>query len=217
MTVGHAALFVDTLGFNMLSFLQAKHLRKPYEINLMEELTLKGITQYYAYVTERQKVHCLNTLFSRVNAHTHAQILIQNMSSNLCAISRCSSMFVFVISTAANQSVHHLLQLDSESGTAGQENHPAGLLLFLHPCQDDAGMFRNSIRSAHALIMKQLTWNWKVVFFPPLFLRSTETVFSMTSGTGCAEIWSAQVGLYVHAGGWRCCSRKIIYFPGRTY
>lgn len=32
----------------------------------MEELTLKGITQYYAYVTERQKVHCLNTLFSRV-------------------------------------------------------------------------------------------------------------------------------------------------------
>uniref|UniRef100_A0A674F1W0 RNA helicase n=1 Tax=Salmo trutta TaxID=8032 RepID=A0A674F1W0_SALTR len=45
---------------------QAKHLQKPYEINLMEELTLKGITQYYAYVTERQKVHCLNTLFSRL-------------------------------------------------------------------------------------------------------------------------------------------------------
>lgn len=49
-----------------VSLLQAKHLQKPYEINLMEELTLKGITQYYAYVTERQKVHCLNTLFSRV-------------------------------------------------------------------------------------------------------------------------------------------------------
>lgn len=46
---------------------QSKHLKKPYEINLMEELTLKGITQYYAYVTERQKVHCLNTLFSRVS------------------------------------------------------------------------------------------------------------------------------------------------------
>uniref|UniRef100_A0A7N9AME5 RNA helicase n=1 Tax=Mastacembelus armatus TaxID=205130 RepID=A0A7N9AME5_9TELE len=44
----------------------AKHLQKPYEINLMEELTLKGITQFYAYVTERQKVHCLNTLFSRL-------------------------------------------------------------------------------------------------------------------------------------------------------
>lgn len=57
-------------------FLQAKHLQKPYEINLMEELTLKGITQFYAYVTERQKVHCLNTLFSRV---THSFSLIENL------------------------------------------------------------------------------------------------------------------------------------------
>lgn len=39
----------------------------------MEELTLKGITQYYAYVTERQKVHCLNTLFSRVSV-THLPV-----------------------------------------------------------------------------------------------------------------------------------------------
>lgn len=50
------------------STLQSSHLQKPYEINLMEELTLKGVTQYYAYVTERQKVHCLNTLFSRVSS-----------------------------------------------------------------------------------------------------------------------------------------------------
>lgn len=53
--------------FFLLSLLQNAHLQKPYEINLMEELTLKGVTQYYAYVTERQKVHCLNTLFSRVS------------------------------------------------------------------------------------------------------------------------------------------------------
>ena len=39
----------------------------PYKINLMEELTLRGVTQYYAYVEERQKVHCLNTLFSKVH------------------------------------------------------------------------------------------------------------------------------------------------------
>ena len=38
----------------------------PHEINLMDELTLRGVTQYYAYVEERQKVHCLNTLFSKV-------------------------------------------------------------------------------------------------------------------------------------------------------
>ena len=43
-----------------------KYLQKPYEINLMDELTLRGVTQYYAYVEERQKVHCLNTLFSKV-------------------------------------------------------------------------------------------------------------------------------------------------------
>ncbi|KAJ1926642.1 DExD/H-box ATP-dependent RNA helicase dhh1 [Tieghemiomyces parasiticus] len=43
-----------------------KHMVKPYEINLMEELTLRGVTQYYAFVEERQKVHCLNTLFSKL-------------------------------------------------------------------------------------------------------------------------------------------------------
>ncbi|KAK2877828.1 DExD/H-box ATP-dependent RNA helicase dhh1 [Arthroderma sp. PD_2] len=43
-----------------------KHMRNPYEINLMDELTLRGITQYYAFVEERQKVHCLNTLFSKL-------------------------------------------------------------------------------------------------------------------------------------------------------
>lgn len=32
----------------------------------MDELTLRGVTQYYAFVEEKQKVHCLNTLFSKV-------------------------------------------------------------------------------------------------------------------------------------------------------
>ncbi|GAA6002299.1 hypothetical protein JCM10207_001052 [Rhodosporidiobolus poonsookiae] len=43
-----------------------KWMRKPYEINLMDELTLRGVTQYYAFLEERQKVHCLNTLFSKL-------------------------------------------------------------------------------------------------------------------------------------------------------
>ena len=46
--------------------LQDRYLSSPYTINLLDELTLKGVTQYYAYVEERQKVHCLNTLFSKV-------------------------------------------------------------------------------------------------------------------------------------------------------
>lgn len=46
-----------------------EYLTKPYEINLMDELTLKGITQYYAFVEEKQKVHCLNTLFSKLQVN----------------------------------------------------------------------------------------------------------------------------------------------------
>ena len=42
-----------------------KHMKDPYEINLMDELTRKGSTQYYVFVQERQKVHCLNTLFNQ--------------------------------------------------------------------------------------------------------------------------------------------------------
>ena len=46
-------------------------MESPHEINLMDELTLRGVTQYYAYVEERQKVHCLNTLFSKVALNLH--------------------------------------------------------------------------------------------------------------------------------------------------
>lgn len=58
-------LYSATFPLTVKQFME-KHLKEPYEINLMEELTLKGVTQYYAFVQERQKVHCLNTLFSKV-------------------------------------------------------------------------------------------------------------------------------------------------------
>ncbi|XP_057815424.1 DEAD-box ATP-dependent RNA helicase 8 isoform X2 [Cryptomeria japonica] len=58
-------LFSATFPVTVKSF-KDRYLRKPYVINLMDELTLKGITQYYAFVEERQKVHCLNTLFSKL-------------------------------------------------------------------------------------------------------------------------------------------------------
>lgn len=45
---------------------KSKYLSDAHEINLMDELTLKGVTQYYAFVEERQKVHCLNTLFAKL-------------------------------------------------------------------------------------------------------------------------------------------------------
>lgn len=58
-------LFSATFPITVEQFM-LKHLKNPHEINLMEELTLKGVTQYYAFVQERQKVHCLNTLFSKL-------------------------------------------------------------------------------------------------------------------------------------------------------
>jgi len=58
-------LFSATFPVTVESFMK-KHTIDPYKINLMDELTLKGVTQYYAFVQERQKVHCLNTLFSKL-------------------------------------------------------------------------------------------------------------------------------------------------------
>lgn len=58
-------MFSATFPVSIKSFLTKLN---NYEvINLMSELTLKGITQYYAYVPEAKKVHCLNTLFRKLN------------------------------------------------------------------------------------------------------------------------------------------------------
>ncbi|KAG7194697.1 DExD/H-box ATP-dependent RNA helicase dhh1 [Scheffersomyces spartinae] len=58
-------LFSATFPLTVKSFMDS-HLNKPYEINLMDELTLRGISQFYAFVEEKQKLHCLNTLFSKL-------------------------------------------------------------------------------------------------------------------------------------------------------
>ncbi|KAH9905626.1 P-loop containing nucleoside triphosphate hydrolase protein [Xylariomycetidae sp. FL2044] len=58
-------LFSATFPLSVKDF-SDKNMAQPYEINLMDELTLRGITQYYAFVEEKQKVHCLNTLFSKL-------------------------------------------------------------------------------------------------------------------------------------------------------
>jgi ATP-dependent RNA helicase DDX6/DHH1 len=58
-------LFSATFPITVKTF-SDKNMENPYEINLMDELTLRGITQYYAFVEEKEKVHCLNTLFSKL-------------------------------------------------------------------------------------------------------------------------------------------------------
>lgn len=58
-------LFSATFPISVKDF-KDQYMKTPYEINLMDELTLRGITQYYAFVEEKQKVHCLNTLFNKL-------------------------------------------------------------------------------------------------------------------------------------------------------
>jgi len=43
--------------------------QKTVYLNLMDDLTLKGITQFYAYVREHQKVHCLFTLIKKLQVN----------------------------------------------------------------------------------------------------------------------------------------------------
>lgn len=67
-------LYSATFPYTVTTFME-KHMKKPYEINLMDELTLLGVTQYYAFVQEKQKVHCLNTLFRKASTMKMNQIL----------------------------------------------------------------------------------------------------------------------------------------------
>eukprot|EP01062_Namystynia_karyoxenos_P081848 TRINITY_DN908_c0_g1_i3.p1 TRINITY_DN908_c0_g1~~TRINITY_DN908_c0_g1_i3.p1 ORF type:complete len:468 (+),score=147.42 TRINITY_DN908_c0_g1_i3:184-1404(+) len=58
-------LFSATFPLSVKEF-RDKHMRTPHEVNLMEELTLRGVSQFYAFCEERQKILCLNTLFNRL-------------------------------------------------------------------------------------------------------------------------------------------------------
>jgi len=95
-------------------------MKSPHEINLMDELTLRGVTQYYAFVEERQKVHCLNTLFSKVS-----DILAADCQSP-----------VDTSGLAANQPINHLLQLNKPCRVAREEDNRAWIFLFLFPRED---------------------------------------------------------------------------------
>mmetsp|Transcript_7413 Transcript_7413/g.30674 ORF Transcript_7413/g.30674 Transcript_7413/m.30674 type:complete len:321 (+) Transcript_7413:249-1211(+) len=58
-------LFSATFPVSVKDF-KDRWIENPYEINLMDDLTLKGITQFYAFVEERQKVTCLHALFAKL-------------------------------------------------------------------------------------------------------------------------------------------------------
>ena len=77
----------------------------------MDELTLKGITQFYAFVEERQKVHCLNTLFSKVRCaglSSHLSVAVgRKPAPNRDDCAR-SAFHVYICSSHTQQPADHL-------------------------------------------------------------------------------------------------------------
>ena len=59
-------LLSATFPINVKGF-KEKYLKNAIMKNLMEELTLIGLTQYYTYLKEKLKLHCLHTLFQKVS------------------------------------------------------------------------------------------------------------------------------------------------------
>ena len=58
-------LFSATFPLDVKKF-KDKYLKDAAMLNLMEELTLFGITQYYTYIEEKFKLQCLHTLFQKL-------------------------------------------------------------------------------------------------------------------------------------------------------
>ncbi|EDQ85463.1 uncharacterized protein MONBRDRAFT_34229 [Monosiga brevicollis MX1] len=66
-----------------------RYLKNPHVINLMETLTLKGVTQFYAFLEEKDKVRCLNTLFGKLqinqsiifcSSHSRVELLAKKIT-----------------------------------------------------------------------------------------------------------------------------------------
>ena len=57
-------LFSATFPQNVAGFV--KMIPNIKKVNMMVDLTLKGVTQYYAYLEEKEKVACINALFARL-------------------------------------------------------------------------------------------------------------------------------------------------------
>ncbi|TFY74621.1 hypothetical protein EWM64_g9391 [Hericium alpestre] len=120
-----------------------KHMNSPYEINLMDELTLRGVTQYYAYVEERQKVHCLNTLFSK----SHRNRVFHDFRNGVCRNLVCSDLLTRGIDIqAVNVVINFDFPKNSETylhriGRSGRFGH-LGLAINLVTYEDRFNLYK---------------------------------------------------------------------------
>lgn len=70
-----------------------------------------GYMQYYAFVEERQKVHCLNTLFSKVSFQPVPTLTIYCPAHSKCAVSALSSCFQQYWANCTLQIGYHLISV----------------------------------------------------------------------------------------------------------
>eukprot|EP00611_Tribonema_gayanum_P017053 TRINITY_DN2957_c0_g1_i1.p1 TRINITY_DN2957_c0_g1~~TRINITY_DN2957_c0_g1_i1.p1 ORF type:complete len:367 (+),score=84.43 TRINITY_DN2957_c0_g1_i1:1176-2276(+) len=171
-------LFSATFPVTVKAF-KDKHIENPYEINLMEELTLKGITQYYAFVAERQKVHCLNTLFTKLDVNQ--SIIFCNSVNRVELLAKISRSWATRASTSTPR-------CSSPTGTASSTSSGACGRLFLSALENVQAEVRSLCRLGNFL-------HGPLIQTPSVMCASTSTS-RCSSRTGRAS--STSSGACVH-------------------
>ena len=99
---------------------------KAHEINLMDAPTAEGVVHCCAFVEERQKVHCLNTLFAKLqinqaiifcNSVTRVELLAKKITelgfSCFFIIRACTSLTGIVFSMTSGTEVASVWSLQT--------------------------------------------------------------------------------------------------------
>ncbi|EXC06853.1 DEAD-box ATP-dependent RNA helicase 8 [Morus notabilis] len=183
-----------------------RYLQKPYVINLMDELTLKGITQFYAFVEERQKVHCLNTLFSKLQINQsiifcnsvnrmlqdHRNRVFHDFRNGACRNLVCTDLFTRGIDIqAVNVVINFDFPKNSETylhrvGRSGRFGH-LGLAVNLITYEDRFNLYR--IEQELGTEIKQIPPHIdQAIYCRSVFLvpvgKSWFTIVAVRSGVG---------------------------------
>ncbi|GJN26900.1 hypothetical protein PR202_gb14867 [Eleusine coracana subsp. coracana] len=127
-----------------------KYLPKPYVINLMDELTLKGITQFYAFVEERQKITELGYSCFYIHAkmlQDHRNRVFHDFRNGACRNLVCTDLFTRGIDIqAVNVVINFDFPKNSETylhrvGRSGRFGH-LGLAMNLITYEDRFNLYR---------------------------------------------------------------------------
>ena len=148
----------------------------------MDELTLKGVTQYYAYVEERQKVHCLNTLFSKVDKSAIEELLYDRQNLLSCSITTA----LLSITTVCPFSLCSPSPPPLPPSLPPSLNSPSYKSTRASSSATQCSVWSCWPRRSH-------NWATPASSSTPEWPRPTETRSSTTSAMESAEILSAQV------------------------